>query len=349
MKFGGVGMGEAERPEILFLKQEDVIAAGILDMKMVIGETERAFRLMGEGRVINPAKTMLGLPSNEDWTSFFMSMPSFIGGDVRTAGFKWAAESKRNASVPGMPYGVDLVTLSDPDTAYTKAIMDGTLITAMRTSAMAGIAAKFLAREDSGTVCLVGAGVIGRTMIMAMREVLPNLREILLHDLDMDKAASLAGEFKGGARVTAARDLEGAVRVADVVVTATTSKKPFIRHEWLRRGVTVIQMSMYEIDDDVVLKADKLVVDNWEQLSHGAGCLIKKLCDEGKISRAGASELQEIVTGKKPARESADESITCCTYGIGAIDVVVADKIYRTAREKNIGLTLNQWDAPLWV
>ena len=70
------------KPEILFLKQEDVVAAGLLDMKMILEVTEKTFKMIGEGQVINPPKTMLGMPNVENWTSFCMSMPSYIGGDV---------------------------------------------------------------------------------------------------------------------------------------------------------------------------------------------------------------------------------------------------------------------------
>ena len=84
------------KPEILFLKQEDVVAAGLLDMKMILEVTEKTFKMIGEGQVINPPKTMLGMPDLENWTSFCMSMPSYIGGDVDIAGFKWASEAVYN-------------------------------------------------------------------------------------------------------------------------------------------------------------------------------------------------------------------------------------------------------------
>ena len=185
------------KPEILFLKQEDVVKAGVLDMKTVLAITEKTFKMIGEGQVINPPKTMLGMPNNENWKSYCMSMPSYIGGDVDIAGFKWASESVFNMSQPDMPYGVDVVMLSDPKTVYPKAIMDGTIITAMRTSAAAGVAAKYLASKNSNTACLVGAGVIGRTMVMAMMEAVPSLETIYLCDLDIAKAQGIAKEYEG--------------------------------------------------------------------------------------------------------------------------------------------------------
>jgi ornithine cyclodeaminase len=337
-----------KKPEILFLKQEDVLAAGLLDMKMVLDVTEETFRLMSEDRVINPPKIKLGLPDNSNWTSFFMSMPAYVNSGVPVAGFKWAAESKQNAS-EGIPYGIDLVVLSDPDTVFPRAIMDGTLITAMRTSAMAGVVARRMAREDSEVACLVGAGVIGRTMIMAMREVLPNLKEIQLRDLDVKKSEALSSEPGLGVRVVPSRDLEASVREADVVVTETTSRTPFLKRAWLKNNASVIQMSSYEIEDDVLLGADRVAVDNWEQLSRGVGTLINKLFREGRLKREDVSEIHELVSGEKQGRASDDELTVSCLHGVGAIDIAVSAKIYENAVARGIGRKLNLWDNPLWV
>lgn len=140
------------RPEILFLKQEDVIQAGLLNMKEILKVTEKTFRMIGEGKVINPTKVFMGMPNNENWESYCMSMPAYIGGEFDVAGFKWASESMFNASQEGMPYGVDVVILTDPKTVYPKAILDGTITTAMRTSAAAGVMAKYNAKKESQTL-----------------------------------------------------------------------------------------------------------------------------------------------------------------------------------------------------
>lgn len=337
------------KPEILFLKQEDTIKAGLLDMKMVMEVTEKTFKMIGEGQVINPPKTMLAMPEPENWTSFCMSMPSYIGGDVDIAGFKWASESVFNMTQPNMPYGLDVVMLSDPKTVYPKAIMDGTIITAMRTSAVAGVAAKYLASKKSKVACLVGAGVIGRTMVMAMMEAVPSLETIYLCDLDIEKAKAVAAEFEGKFNVIPCASTEEAAKQADVIVTETTARKPFLKAEWVKSNATVIQMSGYEIEDEILLKADKRVLDNWVQLSHGVGTLINKTSSEGKLTRDMVIELPELAAGQKPGRESDDELCVCCTYGIGSVDVAVAHKLYTNALEMGIGQKLMLWDNPLWV
>ena len=105
-------------PGILFWQEEDVIKAGVLDMKMTLAAVEKTYKMLGEGQIINPPKTHIGMPigSGENWQSFFNSMPCYIGGDVNVGGTKWAAESKKNSSIPGIPYGIDITVLSDPET-----------------------------------------------------------------------------------------------------------------------------------------------------------------------------------------------------------------------------------------
>ena len=179
-------------PEILFLKQEDVVKAGLLDMKQIIEVTEKTYSMLGKGQIKNPPKTNTSIPDKENWQSFFNSMPCYIGGDVHIAGVKWAAESKKNATIPGIPYGIDISILSDPETVLPFCILDGTLITAMRTSAVGGVLAKYAAPSNATTATLVGAGVIGRTMVSAIHEALPQIKTMYLCDIDVAKAEGIA-------------------------------------------------------------------------------------------------------------------------------------------------------------
>ncbi|WP_130863902.1 ornithine cyclodeaminase family protein [Bacilliculturomica massiliensis] len=337
------------KPEILFLKQEDVIAAGLLDMKNILEVTEYTFKMLGEGKVLQPTKIFMGMPDSENWTSYGMSMPSYVGGEYDIAGFKWAAESVYNATQPGMPYGIDVVILSDPKTMYPKAILDGTITTAMRTSAAAGVCAKYNARKNSRVAALIGAGVIGRTMIMAIAESVPSLEEIRIVDLDIKKAEDLAKEFEGKYNVTPCSDAKKAIEDADVVVTETTSRKDFIPKAWLLKNATVIQMEAHAFEEEVLLTADKIVLDSWEQMTHLDGHLLKGLRESGKLTREQIIQVQELATGQRKGRENDDEFVFCGTAGMGSVDVAIAYKMYLSAREKGLGTKLTLWDDPLWV
>ena len=340
-----------KKPEILFLKQEEVVEAGLLDMKMVLAEVEKTYSLFGKGVIKNPPKTKLAMPDPENWTSYFTAMPVYVGGDIHMAGFKWAAESVLNSKTPGMPMGVDLITLSDPDTVLPVAIMDGTVITAMRTSAVAGVAAKYLAHKDSKKATLIGAGVIGRTMVMAIAESVPSLEEIVLADLNFEKAKTVAAEFEGkyDLKVTPSGNTQEAVQDADLIVTETTARSPYLKMEWVKPDVAVIQMTSNEIEEDFFLKADKLYVDFWDQIIKDGNYMIGKLYRAGKVNPEEVTEIAKLVNQENPGREAGDGLIVCNTKGLGALDIMLATKVYQVAKEKGLGTTLQLWNSPLWV
>jgi len=337
------------KPEILYLKQEDVIKAGVLDMKMILEQTEYAYKMLGSGKVINPTKVKLGIPDGENWESFFMSMPSYIADDADIVGFKWAAEAKANINVEDLPWGIDVVMLSDPKTALPLAIMDGTIITAMRTSAVAGMAAKYLVSKNSKIACFVGAGVIGRTMVMAMMEACPYIEQINLVDLNIEKAKAIAEEFKGKYNIVPSTSIEGAAKNADIIVTQTTSVTPIVKRGWLKKNATVIQNTFCDLEMDILLNADRLFSDSWKQMGALKGWNFNALVTEHNIAQEKVTELEELLIGAKPGRQNEDEFLVCGTLGIGVVDIAVAYKLYKNALEKNIGQKLYFWEKPLWI
>ena len=108
-------------------------------------------------------------------------------------------------------------------------------------------------------------------------------------------------------------------------------------------------MAAYEIEDELLLKADKKGLDNWSQLTHLPGTLMNKLATEGKSTEDMFASLPQLAAGQKPGRQSENELCVCCTYGIGSVDVAVAHRIYQNALAQGIGQKLMLWDDPLWV
>ncbi|MBQ6582363.1 MAG: ornithine cyclodeaminase family protein [Mogibacterium sp.] len=341
-------------PEILLLKQEECIKAGLLDMDLILRETENTFRMLGEGKVVQPAKIFLPVPDFDHWTSYGMSMPSYIGGENEVIGFKWAAEAVDNVKMYKVPYGLDVVLLSDPKTMMPKAILDGTITTAMRTSAAAGVCAKYTARKDSKIAALIGAGVIGRTMIMAIAASVPSLEEIRIVDLDLAKAEALAAEFAEGGlysvkpAVVPMSDVKAAVNEADLIVTETTARATFIRKDWLKPNCTAIQMESCSFDDDILLAADHVVLDSFEQILH-LNSPVRRLNEKGLFHEGDGVEIKDVVTGKAPGRTSDDQFVFVETMGMGCVDIAIANMLYLRATEMGIGTKWTMWDDPLWV
>jgi len=345
-------MNQASTPEFLYLKQEDVIAAGALDMALAQDDVETAYKLFSSGQVNQPHKPVFRFDNKETGQKQYylaVSMPVYVGGDVDAIGHKWAAESLGNSERGDMPMGIDIILLHDLEHAIPYAIMEAGLITAMRTSAVAGVGAKVLARKDSRVAGLIGAGVIGRTMIMSLTTAMPNLEEIRLYDLNRERAESLADEFAEQIRVVVVGSVQEAFANADIVTSQTTSRTPFIKDEWVPEGSYYAHMSFAEGEDAVYINTDRLVVDNWETLKTWDFFAATRLCAEGKIAEDSITDIGKILLGKEPGRVNKEERILFANLGMGALDITMANRIFKKASELGIGQKLKLWEKPLWL
>src|SRR3954467_14536152 len=163
----------------LYLSQEDVVAAGGLEMAAIVDVIERAFRVKAGGHVFMPPKVMIvwsDEPGTEEKHGRIMAMPAYVGGEFDVAGLKWIPSVPDNPARRGLPRANALVLLSDRETGLPLAVMDGTVVSAMRTGAVTGVAVRHLAAPGSSTACLLGAGVLAHTQLDALRVVMPELR-----------------------------------------------------------------------------------------------------------------------------------------------------------------------------
>lgn len=345
-------MPEYYEPEFIFLTQEDVIAAGGLDMAATLADVELAYKLFASGDVIQPHKPVFRFDHPETGEKQYylaVSMPVYVGGEVNRIGHKWAAESMANAVRGDMPMGIDIILLHDLDHAIPHAIMEGGLITAMRTSAVAGVGAKYLANPNSKVAGLVGAGVIGRTMIMALTTAMPELEEIRLVDLNRERAEGLANEFKAQIRVKVVDSVEEAFKRADIITTQTTARLPIVKDEWIPKGSYYAHMSSNEAEDAAFLATDRLVVDNWSTLKTWDFFPPTQLLKAGKLRDEQVTDIGEIILGQKPGRDYHDQRILFANLGMGCLDITIAERIYQNAKALGLGKKLKLWEKPLWI
>ena len=202
------------------------------------------------------------------------------------------------------------------------------------------IAAKYLAPKGAKVAGCVGAGVIGRTMIMALKQVIPSLEQVKLCDLNLQKAEKLAAEFEGEIQVIPTNNVEETVIDADIITTMTTSRKPFVKAEWVKSGAMVIQMSSWEVEAGVVKKANKVVVDSWDQMKENDLSVIKQMVQKGDLDEKNIWALNEVVCGKKPGREKDDEITLFSSRGMGCLDIIIGDYLYKEALKKALDKSL---------
>jgi ornithine cyclodeaminase len=321
-------------------------------MKMTLEAIEKAFKLLNEGHVVIPHKIVMELPPGERERGRMNGLAAYIGGDWEVAGIKWIPGFPKNPYERGLPRANALIILNDTQTGMPLAVMDGTLISAMRTGATGGIGAKYLARKDSEVAAMIGLGVQARTQAMALKEVLPDLKEIRGYRRSREKAVKDAEEIKNltGIDTKAVDNPREAVVGADVIVTATMADEPIVKEAWMKKGSLFVHIGSYvEQEYDVVLHSDKIVVDDWEVVKHRKTPILARMYDEGLIKDDNIyANLDEIVARKKPGRENDEERIFYAPIGMAHEDIAVASTIYERARKEGKGQILRLWTEPIW-
>lgn len=337
--------------EVLFLSQEDVLAAGGLDMSLAVPTMEQVFKLHHAKDYVLPTKSVLrwGGSESEAVKGRINSMPGWIGGDIQAVGIKWIASAPQNPFKHGLPRASAVIVLNDPETLVPIAIMDGTVISASRTGANSGVGAKYLAKKDAKILGLIGAGVQNRTQLLAIMFALPKLQEIRIYDLYPERAKTFAVEMGKtiGKEITLMDSARATVEGADVVVTATVTKEPIIKPDWVESGVFYSHVGSHEFEFDTILNMDKRIVDDWEEIKHRGVETMAEMFHSGLITDAAVdAELGAVVAGAAKGRENDVEKIYMNTVGMGIEDVALASKVLERAKSQGIGKRIKLWDTP---
>ena len=190
----------------------------------------------------------------------------------------------------GLPVTDSMVFLFDAVTGLPTCIMEANWITAMKTGASTAVTAKYLARSDSKVLTIFGAGGLGRTHLSCFNEVF-DLDEVRVVDVIPGAAESFASEMgeKTGLSIVVPASREAAVRDADLIVTVTTGSTVNVELPWVKPGAFIARMGSYqEVALEVLLEADKLVVDRWAYASYRIPEMVE-LIQSGQLSRRRCS------------------------------------------------------------
>jgi ornithine cyclodeaminase/alanine dehydrogenase-like protein (mu-crystallin family) len=298
----------------LFLNEEQVRQH--LRMADLIPAMEKALIDFSAGKVTQPLRSVITVNPPR---GFFGMMPALTPEGL---GLKIVTFFPSNAD-RGIPTHMATIFLVDPDTGAPFVIMDGRLITEMRTAAVSAAATKLLAPPNAKVLAILGSGVQARSHVEALRLV-RQFEEIRVWSPTKEHAERFAKEI--GAKAMPA---EEAVRGADVVVTATNSKTPVLKGSWLKSGCHVNAVGASRPDwreqDDEVMR-NVVFVDSRE----GA------LKESGDVILSGAkiyAELGEALTGKVPTR--AKETTIFKSLGMAVEDISAAMLVYRAVMEKS--------------
>ena len=312
---------------MLFLSDADI--EKLLTMDETIETVEQAFKEYAKGNVVLPTRSTIMVPKYNGSISF---MPSYLTGlDAQATKIISIYPDNRKK---GLPTTVAWIVVNDPETGMVKAFMDATYLTAMRTGAITGVAAKYLAPKDAKTVAIFGAGVQGRTQTWAACTV-RDIKKVYVFDLYPEARKKFAEDMskKLGIEVIPATSGEEACRDADIVLTATTSPKPVLKREWLKDKVHVSAIGAFYPDwrelDTATVAESKLVIDDMEGIELEAGDILIPI-EEGAITWDHVhAELKELVSGQKKGRTPEDTVTVFKSVGIAIQDSSVSNLVLR--------------------
>jgi ornithine cyclodeaminase/alanine dehydrogenase-like protein (mu-crystallin family) len=298
----------------IILKEGDV--RQVLRMEDLIPAMADALRDLSAGAVLQPLRTVLSISRHD---GFLGVMPA----SGRALGAKLVTFYPQNNKVPTHHA---MVLLFRPETGEPLAVMDGRLITEMRTAAVSAVATKLLARTDTKKLTILGSGVQARSHLEALRLV-RSFGEVKVWS--PRNAERFAQEFN----VHATGSPEEAVRGADVIVVATAATTPVLRGEWLAPGVHInavgaTQPNWRELDDEV-LRRSRIYVESREPA----------LKESGDVIAAGKepTEIGEVIAGKHAGRKSTDEITLFKSVGVAVEDIAAAELVLKAVlRQRSV-------------
>jgi ornithine cyclodeaminase/alanine dehydrogenase-like protein (mu-crystallin family) len=242
------------------------------------------------------------------------------------------------------PTTSSMVILLDAETGLPACLMEAGWITGLKTAASTAVTTVYLARPESDVVTIFGAGTLGRLHLLALAERF-NLKQAYFVDIRPDAAESCAAELEpilGFPIKAVSIDERGsAVRQSDIIFTVTTGSQELVKNDWIKPGVFIARLgSNQELSLDVIIDADKVVVDSWKYVSPRIPEIIQ-LKSESRFGFEDVfAEWPDIVAGRSPGRESDDEVIVYIALGIWGEYAAILPEVFRNAKIMGIGQSL---------
>ncbi len=291
--------------------------------------TENAFSYYGKGKAQMPPKSYLYF---NDYKGDLRCMPAYIP-DLGAAGIKAVNVHPENRKA-GLPTVMATILLINPKTGFPIAVMDGTHITNMRTGAAGGIAVKYLAKEKCSNIAFIGAGIQAQTQLEAALLAKPKLSKVTAFDIDEAKCAAFIKVCKKKYEIeaTVAKSVHDACKDADIINTTTSSRKPIVMKKDVPKGAHINAigadaMGKQELDAEL-LKAAKVVIDDWEQASH-SGEINVPISMKQFSKKDIAGELGKVVANNQKVRKSDDDITIFDSTGLAIQDLVTAWHVYQ--------------------
>jgi alanine dehydrogenase len=312
----------------------------LLNMEDALKYVEEAYKQLSLGNAFVPQRISITDPA----PGLTLVMPGIIGGEMNALATKIVSVYKKNPEKYNMPTVLAKIMVQDMNTGAIVGIMDGSLITAMRTGAATGVGVKYLAKKNSKVMGIYGAGVQAKKQVVGTYWALNQKLEFCkVYDLNRSSSESFKDEIE--------KELDLEVKImdsgdalledTDILIAATTSTTPLFTGDKLLEGTHISSIGAHapdarEIDSETIRRADLLVAGLKEACLAEAGDFIIPI-NEGIIKEDDIISIGEIIIDKKSGRSSDSQITVFKSVGISAQDVAVAKLVYDRAVKNSIG------------
>lgn len=323
--------------DLRIISQEDVAAVFKDKSDAIFHVVEDSFRKFNTGKVLFPDK--ISQIFDEETQNRINCMPATLVEDM-VCGLKWVSVFPSNAIV-GLPNVSGIMVLSEIQTGFPIAIIDGTLCTKLRTSAVGCVAAKYLAPSVVKTIGIIGTGEEAKMHFALLKHLFPSIKECRVASRNHENEQAFVNTFTKLTPdvnfITCYNDSHKCASDADIIVTAISGQAPVLKAENITKGGLYIHVGGWEDEYDVALKADKIVCDDWESSKHRSQTICR-MYKEGLLTDDDIyANLVELVTGTKIGRTHDDEFIYFNSVGLSFIDLNFSNYIYKEAVNRNLG------------
>ena len=315
--------------DMLIIGAPEVEAALSGSEERVLNAVQKAYETHSRGASSLPHSSFLRFPDSDK--DRIICLPAYLGGDYQLAGVKWIASMPDNVA-RGMERASAVMILNDRVTGRPKAVIEGSLISKQRTAASAALASKVLAAGEPHAIGFVGCGPINIAVAQFLTIVWPNVNRLMAFDLDPARAEAFGNallEQRPGADFRVASSLEELLSECPMVAFGTTAITPYVDNlDACPAGATILHISLRDLKADVIL-SNHNIVDDLDHVNRAATSIHLASEQEGHTDFVHSS-LGDILLGNANLPERDDRKIIFTPFGLGILDLAVADLVLNT-------------------
>ncbi len=334
--------------ELTCITQDDLLESGCFDMGLAMKTTARVIRDYADGHVLFPDKIVQIF--DQQTQDRINCLPATLLKEG-VCGTKWVSVFPSNYR-RGLQNLTAVMVLSRTDTGFPIAFLEGTLCSNMRTAAVSAVAARYLARQDSGTIGFIGAGEQAKMHFMSMKTEFPGLKTCKVSSRTTTSSDTFTRQmsrlFPDVQFISCGSDFRQAICGSDIIITAISSQAAILKAAWVSRGAFYCHVGGLEDEDGVALSASKIVCDSWEAAKHRSQT-ISLLYQAGKLTDEDIhADLHELVNRTKDGRSSEGEFTYFNAVGLSYVDVALAFQFYKQVLAHKKGTPIELQSGSLW-